>query len=414
MMFFNYIITALRQLRRNTGRSFLTMLGIIIGIGSVIFIMSTGELAKQFLLGQITQFGTNVVEVVTPGSFGPGAGTSEGVSLADEDIELVENSPLLPEVTTISAGTFVNETLEYENHSANVTVDADLPGYFEVNQREVAAGRFYTTQDVETQAKVLVVEESFAKDWFGGVKAAVGKEVKLGGKTFRVIGVMKEGSALGSFGFGEIVYAPVSTVKQLFGDPKDLHKLDYMLVGFADGTDVDSFQNRLTFVLNSKHDLLNSDTGFTIQSRQQALDIFNNVLLGIQLFVSAVASISLLVGGIGIMNIMLVTVTERTKEIGLRKAIGAKNYSILTQFLVESVVLTTVGGLIGIGGGLGLTELGVVALKAFQPDWGIQFVFVPSALVIACGVIVTLGVVFGVYPAIKASRLSPMEALRYE
>lgn len=414
MMLFNYIVTALRQLHRNTGRSFLTMLGIVIGIGSVIFILSTGELAKQFLLGQVTQFGTDVVEVVSPGTFGPGAGSLDTISLTDKDIQLVQDSPLLPEVTTISAGTFISQTLEYENESTNVTVDADLPDYFTVNHREVGAGRFYTQQDEDTFAKVLVVEETFAKNWFGSAKAAVGQEVKLGGKTFRVIGVMKQGSAVGSFGFGEVVYAPLTTIKQLFGDPKDLHKLDYMLVGFAEGTEVESFQNRLTFVLNSAHDLLNSDTGFTIQSRQQALSIFNNVLLGIQLFVSAVASISLLVGGIGIMNIMLVTVTERTKEIGLRKAIGAKNYSILTQFLVESVVLTTVGGFIGIGSGLGLTELGVLALKAFKPEWGIQFVFVPSALALACGVIVTLGVVFGVYPAIKASRLSPMEALRYE
>lgn len=413
MMLVNYILTALRQLRRNTGRSFLTMLGIIIGIGSVIFIMTTGELAKQFLLGQITQFGTNVVEVISPGAFGPGGG-SDNITLNDEDVQLVLDSPLLPEVTTISAGTFGSETFEYENESSNITIDADLPGYFELNHRELAAGRFYNQQDEDTQAKVLVVEEAFAKNWFGSVKTAVGQEVKLGGKTFRVIGVMKQGSALSTLGLGEVVYAPSTTIKQLFGDPKDLHKLDYLLVGFKEGTDVELFQNRLTYVINNAHDLLNSDSGFSIQSREQALDIFNNVLLGIQLFVSAVASISLLVGGIGIMNIMLVTVTERTKEIGLRKAIGAKTHSILTQFLVESVVLTTVGGLIGIAGGLGLTELGVVALKVFQPGWGIQFVFVPNALALACGVIVTLGVVFGVYPAIKASRLSPMEALRYE
>lgn len=413
MMFFNYIITALRQLRRNTGRSFLTMLGIIIGIGSVIFIMTTGELAKQFLLGQITQFGTNVVEVVTPGAFGPGGG-DQAIHVSDTDVDLLYNSSLLPEITTISAGTFTSEQLEYENESTAVSTIGDLPGYFEVNNREVVAGRFYTQQDVDMVAKVLVLDELFAKNLFGSSQAAVGQEVKLNGKTFRVIGVMKQGSPISTLGLGDSVYAPVTTIKHLFGDPQDLHKLDYLLVAFEDRTDVDSFQNRLTYVLNNAHDVQNSDTGFTIQSREQALDIFNNVLLGIQLFVAAVASISLLVGGIGIMNIMLVTVTERTKEIGLRKAIGAKTHSVLTQFLVESVVLTTVGGLIGIVGGLGLTELGVLGLHVFQPDWRVQFVFVPSALAIACGVIVTLGVVFGVYPAIKASRLSPMEALRYE
>lgn len=413
-MLFSYVATALRQLRRNTGRSILTMLGIIIGIGSVIFIMTTGELAKQFLLGQITQFGTNVVEVASPGTFGPGESLEE-LTLTQKDIEIIENSDLLPEVTGISAGYFTTQTMEYQDESMTVTVNADYPGFFSVNNMRLKQGRFYTSDDVERFQKVVVIEEPFAKDVFGSVTQAIGETIKIGGKSFRVIGVMEQMSfGPSSFGFGSVVYAPITTTKQLFADPADMDEIGYLLVQFEPGTEVESFKNRLTYVINQAHDLLETDSGFTIISREQALDIFNNVLLGIQLFVSAVASISLLVGGIGIMNIMLVTVSERTKEIGLRKAIGAKNYSILTQFLVESVVLTTVGGLIGIAGGLGLTELVVVIMNVVQPDWNIQFVFVPLALVLACGVIVSLGILFGIYPALKASRLSPMEALRYE
>ncbi len=149
-------------------------------------------------------------------------------------------------------------------------------------------------------------------------------------------------------------------------------------------------------------------------SREQALSIFTTILVGIQAFISAVAAISLMVGGIGIMNIMLVTVKERTKEIGLRKAIGAKNASILIQFLVESVVLTTIGGLIGVTLGLSLSGLAVFAANLLQPDWGVQFVVVPSAIILACGVAAIVGLIFGIYPAYKASRLHPIEALRYE
>ena len=149
-------------------------------------------------------------------------------------------------------------------------------------------------------------------------------------------------------------------------------------------------------------------------SREQFTAIFDSVLGGIQLFVAAIAAISLFVGGIGIMNIMLVTVNERTKEIGLRKAVGAKNRSILFQFLVEAAVLTTVGGLIGIAGGLGLAYAAVFVVRLVQPDWDLQFVFVPIAILLACAVSMTTGFIFGLYPAVKAAKLHPIEALRYE
>ena len=188
-----------------------------------------------------------------------------------------------------------------------------------------------------------------------------------------------------------------------------------MLIQFNKGTDAVSFQNRLSYELRRLHNITDeAENPFMVFSRDQAIRIMDTVLLGIQGFVSAVAGISLLVGGIGIMNIMLVTVKERTKEIGLRKAIGAKNNTVLFQFLIESVVLTTIGGIVGIALGLGLSFGAVALVNVLQPDWGVAFVFVPSALIIACGVSVTIGIIFGLYPAIKAAKLHPIEALRYE
>jgi len=184
---------------------------------------------------------------------------------------------------------------------------------------------------------------------------------------------------------------------------------------FENGTNTEDFENRITHEMQRLKRVPYDQTDtFDIISRAQFLETFNTILLGIQLFISAVAGISLVVGGIGIMNIMLVTVKERTKEIGLRKAVGANNQSILTQFLVESVVLTTVGGIIGISLGLGLSELVVLILGVVQPTWNVHFIFVPSALILACGVSITIGILFGLYPAIKASRLHPIESLRYE
>lgn len=409
-----YITTALKQLAKNKGRSLLTMLGIIIGIGSVIFIMSTGEVAKNFLLGQVSQFGTNVIEVALIGEFGP-FGETDDLSFSDKDVEVVLNSTMLPEITEISAGHSVMESMEYSDTTKTVSVMGDRPAIFSTNNIKPVKGRLFTDVDMQNSSKVLVVGEKFAEDIFGHTDV-IGEKVKIGGSQFRIIGLMED-LAMG-MGMGvtpDIVFAPLSTVRNEFVDPADAKKVDWLLIEFDPDANVDSLRNRIEYVLRAEHDLLNSDEEpFMIMSREQALDIVNNILIAVQAFVSAVAAISLVVGGIGIMNIMLVTVNERTKEIGLRKAIGAKNYSILTQFLVESVVLTTVGGIVGIALGIGLTIAGVVSINVFYPDWGLTYVFVPNALILACGVAVTVGMVFGIYPALKASRLHPIEALRYE
>lgn len=411
-LLFTYISIALKQLVQNLGRSILTMLGIIIGIGSVIFIMTLGESAKGFLLSQITQFGTNVIEASVAGSFTTGA--QSNVSLTDNDVKRLEESSLLPEITAISAPFSVVEPVDNDGAETSVSIMADTPAFFEVNNIEPISGRLFTDVDVQSSSRVMVIGETFAKEQFGTTDV-MGEKIKVGGTFFTIIGVVED-LDFGFGGFGPaIVFSPITTVRQLFIDGADAHTVQFLIIEFEPEANVDSLRDRIEYELRREHGLLQQeDEPFTIVSRSQALDIFNTVLLGIQAFVSAVAAISLIVGGIGIMNIMLVTVKERTKEIGLRKAIGANQRSVLTQFLVESVVLTTVGGILGILGGLGLSILAVILVNVIQPDWGVQFVFVPNAVFLACGVATTVGLIFGLYPAIKASRLHPIEALRYE
>ncbi len=189
--------------------------------------------------------------------------------------------------------------------------------------------------------------------------------------------------------------------------------MDFTLIEFAHNTDVESFKERLKYELIRIKNL-DEDTTIDVASRKQFLDVFDAILLGVQMFVSAIAAISLIVGGIGIMNIMLVTVKERTKEIGLRKAVGTKNKSVLFQFLIEAILLTSIGGLFGIVVGLGISYGSVIVLNTLQPNWGVEFVVVPSSIAIACLVSIVTGIIFGLYPAWKAARLQPTEALRYE
>lgn len=408
-----YTINALKQLQKNKARSALTMLGIIIGIGSVIFIMSSGEVAKNYLLGEITKFGTNVVEVAPLTTFGAFGGGESDIVLTDSDVDAIENSSLLPEVTAISAAATTVEILEYNGKTTNITVNGDRIGGLDANNLSVKAGRFFNEADIATREKVLVIGEDMIEDFFDN-ENVLGKRVKVGGEFFKIIGVTESISS--GFAFApSFTYAPITTVRDTFIDPTEHDEVEYILIEFEEGTEVDSFTSRVKFELNRNHGLTSEDDEvFLVVSREAGLEVFNNILLAVQAFVSAVASISLIVGGIGIMNIMLVTVSERTKEIGLRKAIGAKNHSITTQFLIESIVLTTVGGIVGIVLGLGLTYSAVYAANYFQPDWGITFVLVPQAIIVATAVAVVTGLIFGIYPAVKASRLHPIEALRYE
>ena len=413
MMLLTHIQTALRQLLANKGKSILTMLGIVIGIGSVILIMTLGEIAKSFLLGQITGFGTNVVEVADQGSFGPFAG-EEPIVFTTEDVAALEASSLLEEIQGVSTSYTSATSLEYNGETHAVSLWGDRPSVFDVNNLDFLAGRGFSDNEMNRSDRVMVLSEGFAKELFDSSAEAVGQTVNVDGRAFTILGVVQDPPLGGPFG-SNYVYIPLSTVYAYIAPPADYNNITFLLIEIDPAADIDQFKDQLVFEIQRiKH--LDSDQTkrLYVESREQFLAIFDNVLVGIQMFVAAIAAISLFVGGIGIMNIMLVTVKERTNEIGLRKAVGAKNSSILVQFLIEAAVLTTVGGLIGISVGLGLAYVAVLVVHAIQPDWGVQFVFVPSAVILACAVSMTTGFIFGLYPAMKAAKLHPIEALRYE
>jgi len=413
MMLTVHISTALRQLTKNAGRSVLTMLGIIIGIGSVIFILTVGEVAKNFLITQISQFGTNVIEITSLSGFGQ-TSESESVVITQDDLIALRDSSMLPELTRITGANIVQGTLESEDTSSAVSMYGIDDQFFLINHITVLAGRGMQKGDILSQSRVTMLGEQTAVDLFGSSEKALQKKVKVNGTILTVVGVVKDLSLGGAF-VQKVAYVPINTAYAEFSDPAKRGQLTFVMMEFENGTNVTAFKNRILYQLKQLKNITGDiSQTFFIADRNQFLGIFNSILLGIQAFVSSVAAISLIVGGIGIMNIMLVTVKERTKEIGLRKAIGAKNSSIRTQFLVESIVLTTVGGIIGISWGLGLSVCAVLVANALQPSWGVQFVFVPSAVIIACVVAFLVGIVFGLYPAIKAARLHPIEALRYE
>lgn len=414
MMLFTHIQTAVKQLLANKGKAFLTMLGIMIGIGSVIMIMTLGEIAKQFLLRQITQFGTNVVEVAVSGEIGPFE-DSEAISFTLDDVTALQQSSLLTDMAGITSSYTLGTTMDYEGETYPVSVWGDTEFVFAVNHLSIVAGRLFNTTDVERAERVVVLSQQFAEEVFTDADAAVGEPVRIDDTGYTIIGVVSDlPFGGGPFG-GNYVYAPLPAVYVDLAPAEDRNQITFMLVEFKEGTNAQSFQNRLVYEIKRLKNIdHNDDDKFFVANRDQFLKIFDSILLAIQLFVAAIAAISLVVGGIGIMNIMLVTVKERTKEIGLRKAVGANNRSILTQFLIEAAVLTTVGGVIGIVAGLSLCFAAVTVVNTIQPDWQIQFVFVPSAIVLACAVSATIGVIFGLYPAMKAARLHPIEALRYE
>lgn len=414
MMFLTHVQSAIKQLLANKGKAFLTMLGIIIGIGSVIMIMTLGEIAKQFLLGQISQFGTNVVEVGINGTIGPFQ-NEEPLYFNLDDIKQLESSSLLADqIDDISSGYTVGATAEYDSEPYSVSVWGDTPAVFTVNNLELVAGRLFRDNDVDSSNRVMVLSKKFAEDLFTTPHKALNKTISIDGTTFTIIGVVADLPFSGPFG-SNFVFMPLTTVYDYIAPAEERDRISFILVAFKEDTEPTSFQNRLIYEIKRIKQIdQNDDSQFYVANREQFLAIFNNVLIGIQLFVAAIAAISLVVGGIGIMNIMLVTVKERTKEIGLRKAVGAKNRSILMQFLIEAAVLTTIGGLIGIVISLSFCWIAVLIVNAVQPDWNIQFVFVPFAIILACAVSMTTGIVFGLYPAIKAARLHPIEALRYE
>ncbi|HKB88381.1 MAG TPA: ABC transporter permease [Patescibacteria group bacterium] len=402
------ITSSFEALGLNKTRTALATLGIIIGIASVITLISLGQASQKSVESQIQSLGSNLLTVISgsfrPGDFRSASGTSTTLTL--DDAKAITSSGRVTGVKNVSAEIQRREAVTAGRKSTNTTVIGVLPNYKEVRNVTMESGVFISSSDNGSLAKVAVLGPTTASNLFGSSDAAVGKSIRINKVAFNVIGVIV---SKGGSGFGgnedDTILIPLSTAqKQLFG----VTYVGSVSVEVADAKQMDAVRDQIGYLLISRHkiaDPVNAD--FTIFSQQDLLSTISQVTGTFTALLSGIAAISLLVGGIGIMNIMLVTVVERTREIGLRKALGATKKAVISQFLIESVILTIAGGLIGMILG---TSLSYLISKLI----GLPFVINFQSIALAIGVSGGIGIVFGWYPARKAANLQPIEALRYE
>jgi putative ABC transport system permease protein len=403
---------AIDSLLANKARSLLTMLGVIIGVASVVALLGLGSGASAAITDEVRSIGTNVLAIVpgSPDNRGPGISTTaQTLTLADSDAIAALSLPVVGPAPIFGGNTQVVAPAA----DKSTTVNGVTPVYQQIDSLTLASGSFIDTRHVRSAAQVVVLGNTLAHDLFG-TGQAVGQTVRIKDQTLRVIGVL---ALKGSGGIGQSIddqaLVPISLAQQrLFGGRTpdgNGWRVSQIRLSVINSQDIDPVQARISQVLRDRHELAADGTedDFSVLNQASFLNTLTTITNLLTAFLAAVAGISLLVGGIGIMNIMLVSVTERTREIGLRKAVGARPRDILLQFIVEALVLSLVGGVIGLGLGsaipLIVTQLGLLDAPVTL-----------SSMAISVGFAMAVGLFFGIYPAQRAARLNPIEALRHE
>jgi putative ABC transport system permease protein len=410
-----YIRISVIALLANKVRSFLTMLGIIIGVGAVIIIMAVGAGAQSLILAQVKSLGTNLIGVLPGKSEDEGPPTSAmGIvitTLTYEDLQAIRNKKNVPNLVEAVGYTKGVGTVSWKSHSYDTNLSGTTVGYIEVEGGEIESGRFFTKDEERNMARVAVLGSTVKEELFG-LSEAVGQKIKIKKHTFEVIGVMEKRGTVAFQDYDDQVILPLKTMQKLLAG---VNHLGLLRAKVDHGDNVDRAIEDLSMTLRERHDIddaTGKNDDFTVRSAAQALDMITTITNALKYFLAAMAALSLIVGGIGIMNIMLVSVSERTREIGLRKAIGANNTSILFQFLLEAITVTVIGGLIGIVFGTVVSFIIAIVAQFLGYDWA--FVVSPLSIILAITVSMLVGLFFGLYPANRASKLEPVEALRYE
>jgi len=398
-------LQAITSLRKNVLRTALTMLGIIIGISAVILIVSIGQGAVKFITAELSAFGTNFFSI-NPGSSAIAAIAGGQKNLTLEDAEAIEKNKSLTNVKTVIPFTTTSIKVSANGIDKSILVYGSTEKMAEMMNPTMLSGEFLSEDDISVASKVVVLGTDVSKDFFGESTNPVGERIRIDNKPFRIIGVARASSALLEGSLNDTLFIPTTAViSQILGQDASLRQIG---IKVKDPDLINQTIEDVKVVLRDRHDIgEGEEDDFTVQSFRDILTTVQTIISLLTLMVAAISGISLVVGGVGVMNIMLVTVTERTREIGLLKAIGAKQKDILTQFLMEAVVVTITGGAIGILLGIG----GAFLISLFVP---IPFVISLPSIAVAVGVSAFVGIVFGLYPARKASRMSPIDALRYE
>ncbi|HSG50069.1 MAG TPA: ABC transporter permease [Longimicrobiales bacterium] len=398
------IVVALAAIRANALRSILTALGIIIGVAAVIAMVALGEGAQQRVEGMVQRMGTNVL-TIRPGQqmFGGVSRDateqltqSDAIALRDESGGLMQ---IAPEVSS-------RQQISYLRYNTNSSVVGTWPEYFEIYDMELQAGRFFNPGEVQGRRRVVVLGYLVPERLETPAEVLVGSTIQIGGQPFEVIGVLEEKGDAAWFRPDENLFVPVTTgIYRLFGGRE---RLSAIYAATHTPQQLDQAYGEIDRILRREHRIRpGEEADYNIRNSADLLSTFNETNQTFTYLLAGIAAVSLLVGGIGIMNIMLVSVTERTREIGTRKALGATRKAILLQFLIEALVLCFIGGVLGIVAGVG----GAKALSTFA-EW--DTVVAMGAVYAALGFSVAIGLFFGIWPAQRAARLSPIEALRYE
>lgn len=395
--------SAIQALRNNVMRTSLTMIGIIIGITAVILIYSIGQGAVTFITNELASFGTDYFQI-NPGSsqISTFAGSK---ALTFDDIEAIKKDKSLTNIKDIAPIAMASVKVLGNGEEDELLTYGTTHEAYNILRPDIIAGEFITEEQELASEKVAVIGVDAAKKFFGENTNAIGETIRINNRIFRISGVLSSSSALAGGFLNNSLFIPIKVVtNEILGD-EILQEID---ISVHDQNSINQTMEDVETILRDQHKLSeNDENDFRISSAQDILTTVQTITGLLTAMIAGISGISLVVGGVGVMNIMLVSVTERTKEIGLLKAIGAKQKDILTQFLMESVVMTVIGGIIGII--LGITGAFAISLLA-----NIPFVVSVPAILIAVGVSTLVGIVFGLYPARRAARLSPIDALRYE
>ena len=399
---------AAESLSANKLRTGLTMLGIIIGVAAVISMLAIGQGASASITSQIESMGTNLLYVMTDQD----ASNPQALTLADA--EAIMESGGAPSVQAVAPSVQTNMDVTYAGSSISTTIMGITSDYASVRNEEVALGRFITQEDMDNHATVAVLGFEVVEELFGTAMGALGQKIRIGSNLYQVVGILesKGGTAFGSS--DNQVFVPITTAQvRIITRSSTYQEVSIISVATVDAEHIDSAITEVSNIIRYRHDIsAGGEDDFSVLSQESFTEAATQITGVLTVFLGGIAAISLLVGGIGIMNIMLVSVIERTKEIGLRKAVGARNRDIMLQFLVESLIIGLGGGLLGILMGWGISSLisGVAASGSTPLDAQIT----PSSVLLAVLFSIAVGLVFGLYPANRAAKLEPVEALRTE